>query len=658
MITQTILQKKVESDYLKAFSILEEKIYAVLQTYSNVERGSGHHSLVTTALYEQAREIVLEYLHLDPQKYVVIFCSPLWSEKLKLTLKSTHYYYLTSHDLGLPIGISVLAILKSDLPKGIPARMGGGTIKLVSARSLVLADIPDRFEAGTPPVVNAIAFALALRIIGKFKANPFQVSDDLKLNSTPESVLHQDRWINSFEKELLNQLKQTVIGIDAHVPTSGGNTRFINLDNAASTPALEPVWETVCQTWRQTELSQKIIIAETKNICSKFFHAPSEKYDIIFCSNTTEAINIAAENLNYDDTYIEPVILNTRLEHHSNELPWRYTKKASLIRLDVDANGFINHYKLESLLKAYNQSYKHGKKRIKLVAVTGASNVLGTFNDIRSIAVLAHQYNAQILVDGAQLAAHRKVDMLKEDIDFFAFSGHKMYAPFGSGALIVRKNTLNLTFESLEKIKASGEENVVGIAALGKAMNLLQRIGMNIISDEEHMLSRYALQSLLKFDNVKVYGLTDVNHPQFANRGAIITFKVKGAPHNLVAKELAELGGIGVRTGCFCAHLIVKRLMGITPFRGKMAEASLKLSPTTDTSSLPGIVRISMGFQNNSNDIEHFIDTMKVITSNYRNLFERFLAFMESGSPSLPKTKTGEQINDFVTRCKDSIFKI
>ena len=658
MKTETLVQQKSETDFIKAISLLEQKILSVLQTYSNVERGSGQFSQITTALYHQAKKVILDYLHLSDQEYTVIFCSHLWAERLKKTLLSKNIFVLSSYSIGLPIGLRVLVVQKKDLPKGIPKQMGGGTIKLVSTNSLVLADIPERFETGTPSVVNAIIFAVALTIIGKSRSNPFQLNDDQKESSHFDKILNFDRFINLSGKELLDALRQTMVGKNVRIPVENGEKHFVNFDNAASTPSFLPVWETVCQTWRQPAYRHKNIVNEVKNICAKFLNAPLQIYDVIFCANTTEAINIAARNfIKSSNKKIQSVVLNTWLEHHSNELPWRFSSNTKLIRLNVSNDGIINVNELEKILCEYNELHKHGMQRINLVAVSGASNVLGTFNDIHTISRIAHKYNAQILADGAQLVAHRKIDMLADDIDFLAFSGHKIYAPFGSGALIAKKELMNFKPDELNEIKTSGEENVVGIAAMGKAMVLLQRIGMEAIQTEEQNLTRYALHELSKIKGITIYGINDANSPQMKNKGTIISFKLHGVPHNLVAKELAELAGIGVRSGCFCAHLMVKQLMGISPFRGKLAEVLLKYFPTIDTNTLPGIVRISFGLENDEQEIDQFINAIKKIAAQPRSAYSQFVAFMNNGQLALPRTKIGDSINSFTNNKKQNIFR-
>jgi selenocysteine lyase/cysteine desulfurase len=143
----------------EAFAELERGVHAALETYSNVHRGSGHYSMVSTHLYEQARDIILEYLGLNKDKYVVIFCTPRRAETLKAQLKSKGHQSVSSQDIGLPLGVRALAVDRKVLPRGIPFQTGGGTARLVSPGWVIWANGPDKFEAGTPAIVNVIAFA-------------------------------------------------------------------------------------------------------------------------------------------------------------------------------------------------------------------------------------------------------------------------------------------------------------------------------------------------------------------------------------------------------------------------------------------------------------------------------------------------------------------
>jgi len=298
----------------------------------------------------------------------------------------------------------------------------------------------------------------------------------------------------------------------------------------------------------------------------------------------------------------------------------------------------------------------HGKQRIRLVAVSGASNVLGTFNDIPKISLIAHKYGARILVDAAQLVAHRRVEMENFGVDYLAFSAHKMYAPFGSGALVVRKELLDLG--ELEQIKASGEENVAGIAALGKAIVLLQRVGLDVIEKEERRLTLRALQGLARIPGIKIYGMQDPQSSRFQSKGGVIAFSLAHVPHNLAAQELAESGGIGVRNGCFCAHLLVKHLLEIHPLRARAADLSLILFPGFTSVILPGLVRASLSIDNDENDIDHLVRTLEKIASTPRPLVTRLIASTNNGTPFLPRTETQKQMQEFCQAAINRVYSL
>jgi selenocysteine lyase/cysteine desulfurase len=585
------------------FAELERGVHAALETYSNVHRGSGHNSMASTHVYEQARDIVLETLGLDKDRYVVIFCTPRRAEALKAQLKPKSYQIVSSQDIGLPLGVRALAVDRKALPRGAPFETGGGTTRLVSPGWVIWAKAPDRFEAGTPAIVNVIAFALALRLIRRFGDDAFWGATAEKLTAT--EILYGDELEKYSGRELLDELRQTLVGRGVRVPTAEGVQPFINLDNAASTPTFTPIWDTVRRTWRQPRQVQGEITEEVKSICARVLGAPRTAYDVIFTSNTTEAINLVAESLRVEaEPEVEPVVLNTFLEHNSNELPWRSIPGVSLIRLPVDAEGFVNLNELEMLLRAYNQEGQHGKQRIQLVAVCGASNVLGVFNDLADISRIVHRYGALLLVDAAQLVAHRVVETEGWGIDYLAFSAHKVYAPFGSGVLVVRKGLLNFSPAELELIRSSGEENAGGIAALGKALLLLQRIGLDVIQKEEQALTGRALRGMAQIPGLKIYGTVDPDSLRFARKGGVIAFDLGNILPGRVARELAERGGIGVRYGCHCAHLLIKRLVGVPPLLEQLQGLILRLFPRV---ALPGVVRVSLGIENSEEDVDTLI---------------------------------------------------
>jgi selenocysteine lyase/cysteine desulfurase len=383
--------------------------------------------------------------------------------------------------------------------------------------------------------------------------------------------------------------------------------------------------------------------------------APLSDYDIIFTSNTTEAINLAAESLGREsDPDTEPVVITTLLEHSSNDLPWRMVPNHSLIRLSIDKEGFLDLNELEKLLIEYNLEGKHGKKRIRLVAVSGASNVLGTYNNLEEISRIVHQYGARLLVDAAQLVAHRKIDMEGTGIDYLAFSAHKVYAPFGSGALVVKKGLLHYSSVEMELIRSSGEENAGGIAALGKALVLLQRIGMDVIQAEEQAMTSTVIKGLAQIEGVKIIGVSDTTSPKFAERGAVVAYSLKDKISSGIAGELAMKGGIGIRFGCHCAHILVKHMLGVGPKLEKFQRLIVTVFPRLQ---LPGVLRVSMGIGNSEEEIDTFIRVFGEIakkemgTKSNRNkvIYQR---------PGLNKTEVKKQMKDYVNAAAEKVYSI
>jgi selenocysteine lyase/cysteine desulfurase len=634
-----------------AFALLQNSIYAALETYSNVHRGSGHNSLVTTHLYEQARDIVLEHLSLDKNRFTVIFCTPRNAVSLSKQLSPGTYQILSDADTGISLGVRAMAIQKKALPKGAPLQTGGGTTKLISKDWAIWADGPDKFEAGTPAIINCIAFAKALLIIKQSGKDIFLNIPAEKLTAT--DILYHDDLSQFNGQQLLDELRKTMIGRDILVPTVEGNKPFINFDNSASTPTFTPVWNAFRQALQQPQQIKHDLIQEVKAICGGVLNAPPENYDIVFTSNTTEAINLVAESLGREtNSGSEQIILNSIAEHSSNELPWRMIPGVSMIRLSVNGEGFLDMSELETTLKAYNQEGSQGNKQISLVAVSGASNVLGICNDLAEISRITHKYGARLLVDAAQLIAHRQVDMEGCSIDYLAFSAHKVYAPFGSGVLAVRKGLLAFNAAELELIRSSGEENVGGIAALGKALLLLQRIGMDVVKADEQFLTAKLLRGLAKIPGLRVYGLKDPESPGFPHKLGVIVFAPKNKMPSRVAKQLALQGGIGVRYGCHCAHIIIKHLLGIRPFMEGFQRLIQILYPKL---KLLGLVRVSIGIENSSEDVDKLIQVMQQIVSPAKELSGKGAI---SGKPVYTLAETEKQTSDFVRASAEKVYPV
>jgi selenocysteine lyase/cysteine desulfurase len=353
---------------------------------------------------------------------------------------------------------------------------------------------------------------------------------------------------------------------------------------------------------------------------------------------------MVAESLSKESTPdVETVVLNTMLEHNSNELPWRHTPGISLIRLSADAEGFLNLQELEALLSDYNHKGKYGKKRIRLVAVSGASNVLGVYNDLQQTGEIVHRFGARLLVDAAQLVAHRKIAMEKCKIDYLAFSAHKVYAPFGTGVLIACKGTLSFSDEEMKLILSSGEENPGGIAALGKALVLLERVGMDIIREEEQQLTRHLTIGLKQIPGLEIYGLTEVTSPRFDHKGGVVVFNLKNFMANKLARRLSEQG-IGVRYGCHCAHILVKQLLKISPFLEGFQHQIFSLFPKLTP---PGVTRVSLGLQNSKKDVDRLIEVLQNISSKTE---------IPNASGHLPDGDFQRNMEDYLKSASESVY--
>ncbi len=588
---------------------LEQSIHTALRTYCNVHRGSGHNSLVSTRLYEHARDIVLRHLGLDGRHHVVLFCSRRGADALEAVIAPGQVIHLSSADIGLALGVHALVVLRTALPTGVPSQAGGGTTKLMAPDWVIWADAPDRFEAGTPAIINVIAFARALQLLRRHEVTALPHASDG--HASPPDLHHFGVLEPDAGDALRQRLRDSLIGGDLRVPTSSGEARAINLDNSASTRTFAPVWDAFRETLRLPDEARHAVVRNASAICADMLGAPAGQYDVLFTMNTTEAVTLMAGSIGRTvQPDAEPVILTTLLEHSSNDLPWRLLPGHSIIRLGVDSDGFVDLAAMETVLREHNVEHRFGRKRIVLVTMSGASNVLGSCNDVAAAAALAHRHGALIMVDGAQLVAHGRVDMRRDGIDALAFSAHKVYAPFGSGALVVRSGLLKYGAAEMDAIHASGTENAAGIAALGRALALLQRIGMEVIRDSERALTTRMLRGLSQISGVRVFGIADPDSPLYARKVGVIAFDVKGRMPRSIARELAAHGGIGVRYGCHCAHILVKHMLGIPPMVQRLQWVIQHIAPRF---RFMGVVRASLGIENNERDVDVFLQTLEAI---------------------------------------------
>jgi selenocysteine lyase/cysteine desulfurase len=626
--------------------ILEKSILEALKTYSNVHRGSGHKSMASTGLFEHARQIVLDYLGLHPRKYQVIFCTPHQAEILEKKLRRGTYKIASSVSYGLSIALRAIAVRRGTLPGGAPPVSGGGTARLISTEWAIWDRPPAKFEAGTPPIINIIVFARALQLAKKFGEDLFK--DHPEQTTTIETLLYKDQ-LDGFEgRELLNELRKTRIGLDLKVPTSQGPKNFINFDSSASTPTFGPIWDTFMRILYADQGSgdktmEDKIPEEVRKICSDFLGAPTSEYEIFFTGNTTEGTNLVAGSLARTESKDDhPVVVGTLMEHSSNDLPWRTVPDHLLIRVPVDKEGFIDVERLENLLIAYNRKGEHGRQRIRLVAVSAASNVLGTCNNLKEICDIVHRYDARLLVDGAQLAAHRKVDIAGNGLDYFVFSAHKLYAPFGCGVLLARKGLLQYTPEETRQIRDSGEENLAGIAAMGKALHILGRIGMDLIEQEEQELTALMLGGMQEIPGMKIVGIREYDEKKLAKRVGVIPFNLGNMVSFSVGKKLALQSGIGVRVGCHCAHILVKHLLGVGPGLERFQRIMQTLIPAM---SFPGVVRVSLGIENTREDVETLLTALKQISAKSKD-----------EAPAMSARKAKRIFPEYSSACKRMVF--
>ncbi len=287
--------------------------------------------------------------------------------------------------------------------------------------------------------------------------------------------------------------------------------------------------------------------------------------EIVFTRGTTEAINLVAAS--YGRKFLNPgdEIILSELEHHSNIVPWQVLAQAHgyIIRvIKIDERGALdlNHFK--ELLSA----------KTKMVAVTWISNVLGTVNDVQEITRLAHLQGAKVLIDAAQAAPQLKIDVQKVGCDFLAFSGHKVFAPFGIGALYARAELLDVmepyqtggsmigevtwektTWAALPHKFEAGTPNVGGAMAFGTALRYLRQIGFSGLHAHETDLRDYARASLSEISGVTIYG------EKLSEASAIISFNLQGA-HASDVGQLLDEQGIAVRAGHHCCQPLMRRL--------------------------------------------------------------------------------------------------
>lgn len=335
-----------------------------------------------------------------------------------------------------------------------------------------------------------------------------------------------------------------------------------------------------------SQLSTDAMENARQKVCN-FIHA-REKSSIIFTRGTTESINAIASGYSQILGIGDTVVISA-MEHHSNIVPWQMACErsgASLRVIPMSYEGVLDIDAYEDILK---------NNRVKIVSVTYVSNVLGTVNPVSQMIDLAHKYGAEILIDGAQSTPHMPIDVEALDCDYYAFSGHKMYAPTGIGVLYGKRKSLealppyqgggdmidHVTFEKttyapLPFKYEAGTPNIEGAIALGVAIDFLMEIGMEAIHSHEKELMDYMTSRMKEIDGMVIYGTA----PQ---KSGAFSFTLSGA-HPTDIGTLLDNQGVAIRTGHHCAE------------------------PIMDYLGIPGTARASLAVYNTREDIDRLVD--------------------------------------------------
>lgn len=304
----------------------------------------------------------------------------------------------------------------------------------------------------------------------------------------------------------------------------------------------------------------------TRDKVAKFLNI-KDRQEIVFVRGTTEAINLVAYAWGRQNIREGDIIVTTEYEHHSNIVPWQLLtqeKKGKLEYIGIDDNG-------ELILDQLDQYLATGK--VKLVAVSQMSNVLGTITDVDTVISKCKKAGVRVLIDGAQSVPHMKVDLDAMGCDFFAFSGHKMLGPTGVGVLWAKKELLEqmapfhgggdmirevhkyeTTWNDLPYKFEAGTPNIADVIGFAAAIDYLNNIGMDYVRAHEIEITKYALDKLSKINGIKLYGT-----PDMSKRGGVISFNFADIhPHDLAT--IIDEDGIAIRSGHHCAQVLMEKL--------------------------------------------------------------------------------------------------
>jgi len=391
-----------------------------------------------------------------------------------------------------------------------------------------------------------------------------------------------------------------IVGATTQVPlVGGGEVEYANLDHGASTPALRVVRDTV-DALLQRYASVHRGAGWHSKVCTELYEGARQPVRsfvggrsddaVIFTKNTTDSFNLLAHCLPARTTV---VVFET--EHHAALLPWEGRPGLNVIRLKAPESP-------AAALSAVDQALRNRPAGPALLVVTGASNVTGEIWPVTALAALARSRGARIALDAAQLAPHRPFSIEELGVDYVALSGHKLYAPYGSGALVGRADWLaqaapfsigggatatvsddETTWKPLPDRHEAGSPNVLGAVALAAACHVLAQTDRVGLAEREQALTERVRDGLRDIPGVTVHTLFG---GQVETIG-VVTFTIAGQSSAVVAAALSAEHGIGVRDGAFCAQPLVRRLLGTAGCSaadgtGHAIRASVGLATTTE----------------------------------------------------------------------------
>ncbi len=375
------------------------------------------------------------------------------------------------------------------------------------------------------------------------------------------------------------------------------NRPLVYLDNAATNQKPQAVIDAIVKYYSEDNanihrgvhyLSQISTVAfeETRKNFQEYMNA-AEHYELIFTKGTTEAINLVAQAFGKKFINEGDEIIVSAMEHHSNLVPWQILceeKKAVLKIVPVNDKGEFVFEEYEKLLST----------KTKLVSVAHVSNALGTVNPIKEIIDKAHEFDVPVMIDGAQGIPHFKIDVQALDCDFYAFSGHKFYAPMGVGVLYGKEKWLiemfpyqmggemvdqvsfeKTTFNELPFKFEAGTPNVEAVLGLDAALKYVKEIGVEKIAKYENELLKYATKELLKIEGIRIIGTAK-------EKASVLSFLI-GDIHPYDAGMIIDKLGIAVRTGHHCAQ------------------------PILDHFNIPGTIRASFSMYNTKEEIDQLV---------------------------------------------------